>query len=438
MKKIKLAGIGCGGRTRTYLSLAKERMSEYFDIVGAADPIIKRAEWLKKYSTVEDFKVFDSDKALLKENKFADVIIIGTQDNYHVEPCIAAMKKGYDILLEKPIAPSLKEVIELEKEAKQLGKKVLVCHVLRFSPFYRKVKEIIDSGVLGEIRSLNATEGVGAFHYSHSYVRGHWSVKEKSSPIIISKSCHDMDIISWLIGEKVVSASSYGTLSYFNEENAPKGSPKRCLDGCPHSSKCFFNAANYMFSQRSWLQYICDIEGEAVKNGEKASNEDIHRWLKTAPWGKCVFHAGNNVCDHQVASFNFEKGKTATFTVTAFDDGRNIEIYGTKGSLKGGHMLKHQAETGSDIIVSEHATGNKTMHHVNVNAGGYDGHGGGDHGLVSNLYDEMSKENPEDMSSSISQSIESHIMGYAAEESRVTGQTVVIKDFLEKEIKSGI
>ena len=178
MKKIKLAGIGCAGRTKTYLSLAKERMSEYFDIVAAADPLTDRAEWLKEYSTVDNFKVFVSDKALLAEDKLADVVIIGTQDDYHVEPCLEAMRKGYDVLLEKPISPSLKEIIELEKEAKKLGRRVLVCHVLRYSPFYRKVKEIVDSGALGEIRSLNATEGVAAFHFSHSYVRGHWSVKK--------------------------------------------------------------------------------------------------------------------------------------------------------------------------------------------------------------------------------------------------------------------
>ncbi len=259
MKKIKLAGIGCGGRTRTYLSLAKERMSEYFDVVAAADPLIERAEWLKEYSTVDDFKIFNSDKALLAEDKLADVVIIGTQDDYHVEPCL-----------------------------------------------------------------------------------------------------------------------------------------------------------------------------EAVAKGSKATDNEVREWLKVSPWGRCVFGGcDNNVPDHQTAQFEFEKGKTATFTVTAFDTGKNIEIYGTKGSLKGGHMLKHQADTGADIIVMDHFTGNKTIHKVNINAGGYDGHGGGDHGLVSNLYNEMTKENPDDMASSISQSIESHIMGFAAEESRMTGKTIITENFLK-------
>jgi len=431
MQKIKIAGIGCGGRTRGYLSLIYETMSEYFDIVAAADCVVEKAELMNKYSTVDNFKVFDSDKALLAEEKLADILIIGTQDDYHVAPCIEAMQKGYDILLEKPISPSLKEVIELEKMAKKLGRKVLICHVLRYAPLYRKIKEIIDSGILGDIRSLNATEGVGMWHFTHSYVRGHWSVKEKSSPIIISKSCHDMDIISWLIGEKCVSASSYGALSYFTKENAPGKTPARCLDNCPYGSKCPFNAASYMSTNRSWLQYVFDQEVDAIAKGCHATDAEVSDWLKISPWGRCVFGGcDNNVPDHQTAQFEFQNGQTATFTVTAFDNGRSLEIFGTKGSLvAGAHSQKDSGE--HDIFVTKHETGEVKKYDVTVNTAGYDGHGGGDHGLVSSLYNELIKENPEEMSSSITQSIESHIMGFAAEESRITGKTVIIEDFLK-------
>ncbi len=432
MKKLKLAGIGCGGRTRTYLSLAAERMSQYFEVVAGADPQIERAEWLRRYAeNKEGFRVFDSDAALLAEEKLADIVVIGTQDSYHVKPCIDAMRKGYDVLLEKPISPELAEVIELEREAVKLGRRVMVCHVLRYSPFYRKVKEIIDSGVLGEIRSLNATEGVGPFHFTHAYVRGHWRNKAESSPIIISKSCHDMDIIAWLMGDDCVSTSSYGSLSYFNKAHAPEGAPARCTDGCPHGSKCRYNALHYLFSERNWVQYVFDTEGAKVAEGSKATDEEMREWLKTSNWGRCVYQCDNDVPDHQTAQFLFKNGQTATFTVTAFDGGRNLEIYGTKGCLKGGHSLKHQVGTNADIIVMDHATGNKELHTVNISAGGYDGHGGGDHGLVSHLYDEMNKENPAEVESSITQAVQSHIMGFAAEESRVTGKTVVIEDFLK-------
>ena len=432
MKKLRLAGIGCGGRTRTYLSLAAERMSQYFEVVAAADPQMERAEWLRRYAEdKEAFKVFDSDAALLAEEKLADIVVIGTQDAYHVKPCIDAMRKGYDVLLEKPISPDPAEVIALEREAVRLGRRVMVCHVLRYSPFYRKVKEVVDSGVLGEIRSLNATEGVGPFHFAHSYVRGHWRNKAESSPIIIAKSCHDMDIISWLMGEECVSTSSYGSLSYFNEAHAPDGAPKRCVDGCPQSETCHYNAMRYLSTQRSWVQYVFNAEGAKVAEGGSATDDEMREWLKTSKWGRCVYRCDNDVPDHQTAQFEFKSGQTATFTVTAFDGGRNLEIYGTKGCLKGGHTLKHQADIGADMIVMNHETGEKKVYSVDVEAGGYDGHGGGDHGLVSQLYNEMTKENPEDIESSITQSVQGHIMGYAAEESRITGKTVDLSEFVK-------
>lgn len=433
MRKLKLAGIGCGGRTRTYFSLAAERMSQYFEVVAAADPRIERAEWLRRYADdKEAFRVFDSDTALLAEDKLADIVVIGTQDSYHVKPCIEAMRKGYDVLLEKPISPNPAEVIALEREAVKLGRRVMVCHVLRYSPFYRKVKEIIASGALGEICSLNATEGVGPFHFAHSYVRGHWRNKAQSSPIIIAKSCHDMDIISWIMDDECVSTSSYGSLTHFNEAHAPEGAPARCTDGCPYGTQCHYNALHYLYSERSWVQYVFDTEGAKVAEGSKATDDEMREWLKTSNWGRCVYHCDNDVPDHQTAQFLFKNGQTATFTVTAFDGGRNLEIYGTKGCLKGGHALKYQAGTNADIVVMDHKTGNKEMHTVNMAAGGYDGHGGGDHGLVSHLYDEMTKGNPAEVESSITQAVQSHIMGFAAEESRVTGRTVDLAEFVQK------
>jgi predicted dehydrogenase len=433
MKRLKLAGIGCGGRTRTYLSLAAERMNQQFEVVAAADPRIERAEWLRRYAEDKTgFRVFSSDAALLAEDKLADIVVIGTQDSYHVKPCIEAMRKGYDVLLEKPISPNLTEVIALEREAVKLGRRVVVCHVLRYAPFYRKVKEIIASGALGEIRSLNATEGVGPWHFAHSYVRGHWRNKSLSSPIIIAKSCHDMDIISWIMDDECVSASSFGSLSYFNSAHAPSGAPARCTDGCPHVATCRYNALRYLDSERKWLQYVFDTEGAKVAEGASASDDEVREWLKTSNWGRCVFRCDNDAPDHQTAQFLFKSGQTATFTVTAFDGGRNLEIYGTKGCLKGGHALRHQAGTDADILVMDHQTGRTTRHCVDVREGGYDGHGGGDHGLVSHLYAEMTKKNPAEIESSITRAIQSHIMGFAAEESRVTGETIEIAEFLRK------
>ncbi len=418
MRKIKLAVIGCGGRGKGYMSLASQMKTKY-QLVAAADPIPARLDALRKIANDPNFKTYPSDLHFFADPKMADIVIIGTQDSYHVEPCVKAMELGYDVLLEKPISTKIEDVLTLARLAKKLTRKVLVCHVLRYAPLYRKVKEIIDSGALGKIVSLNATEGVDPWHQCHSYVRGHWAVKEKSSPMIIAKSCHDMDIISWLVGKKCLAVSSFGSLSHFTAANAPAGAPARCTDGCPVEMECKWNALRYLNQHKSWLQYVYDESNP--------TNEQIIAWLSKSPWGRCAFRCDNNVVDHQVVAMNFDDAVTATFTMTAFARHRSIEIYGTKAVLRGGGNVK-ECE-GVDIVVEEHVTSDRHTFVVSHSVGGYDGHGGGDAGLVSTLYDEMLKDNPDDMLSSIAKSVESHLMGFAAEKSRITGTSINLQDF---------
>ena len=425
MNILKLAGIGCGGRTTTYMRLASQ-MPQWYELVGAADPLPERVERIRRMTDNPDFKSFASDRDLLSEEKFADIAIIGTQDAYHVAPCVAAMEKGYNILLEKPIATDLALVIKMEKKARELGRKVIVCHVLRYTPFYRKVKEIVDSGVLGEIITLNAVEGVGQWHQAHSYVRGHWAVTEDATPMIIAKSCHDMDIIAWLMGRKCRTVSSFGGLSYFTASNAPEGAPARCTDGCPHGMHCHYNALNYLGKQKSWLQCVYD-------KADKASDKEIRSWLAKSKWGRCVYRCDNTAVDHQVVSMRFDNGATASFTMTAFENGRHIEICGTKGKLRGGEFLKHAS--GHDIVVVEHEGANRTAYDISHEVGGYSGHGGGDPGLMMALYDEMMKDDSKEMRSSIHMSVESHVMGYAAEASRISGKTVDLEMFYAEQAK---
>jgi predicted dehydrogenase len=413
MKRLKIAGIGCGGRTLTYCEIAGT-MPERYQVVAAADPNPVRVEKIRQVSRNPEFRGFDSDKSILAVDRLADIMIIGTQDAYHVEPCIAAMEKGYDILLEKPIATSIDEVVRLEKIATKLGRKVLVCHVLRYTPFYCKVKEIVESGMLGDIISLNATEGVGHWHQAHSFVRGHWGVAEQCTPMIIAKSCHDLDIIRWVVDRPCRSVSSSGALTYFTKKNMPAGAPKRCTEGCPVGTTCPYNALRYATQHRGWLGWVYD-------HAQDASLEQITEWLSKSPWGRCVYQCDNTAVDHQTVSLLFEGDVTATFTMTAFEAGRNLEIFGTKARLHGGEFVKSQA--GADIIVIEHE-GGVTKYNTVEMVGGYSGHGGGDPALVLSLYDEMMKERPDEMRSSLTKSVESHLMGFAAEEARITGRTV--------------
>ena len=229
---LKLACIGCGARAQTYTELAA-RYPDRFQIVAGADPVAERVEKIRRTSGRPDFRAFPSAEAILTAGKIADVMLIATQDNFHFEPCRAALKLGYDVLLEKPIATRADQVLEIERLARQASRRVMVCFVLRFAAFYRKAKAIIDSGALGEIVSIQANEGVNPWHQAHSFVRGHWSVVGRSSPMLLSKCCHDTDIVHWLVGRRCRRVASFGSLDFFRPERAPANAPARCTDGCP-------------------------------------------------------------------------------------------------------------------------------------------------------------------------------------------------------------
>lgn len=407
---LTLAAVGCGGRTHTYCSLAVER-PDRFRLVAVADPRPERVDRMRPYGS-PDLKVFASAKELFAGPKIADIAVIGTQDAYHVEPCLLALEKGYDVLLEKPIAPTPEECRLLQETAERLGRRVLVCHVLRYAPFYRKVREVLDSGVIGNAISLRALEGVGAWHQAHSFVRGHWAIKSKSNPMILAKCCHDLDLICWFMGGRVTEVSSHGNLRHFTKDNAPAGAPERCTDGCPVGESCPYNALLYIDKQRGWLGHVYDKEANATKT-------EIREWLSKSPWGRCVYHCDNDVVDHQIVSMEFDHGATASLTMTAFANGRELEIYGTKGRLWGGDGCRRH--TGADLIAEEFATGNITKWNISTNSSG---HGGADKGLVDALYHEMTSVSAAEMTTSINKSVHSHLVAFAAEEARISGQTV--------------
>jgi predicted dehydrogenase len=416
-KPLTMVGVGCGGRTRTYCGLAARQPHRY-RVVAAADPNPARLEQMRALSLNPDFRGFRDDAELFAAGKLADLCVIGTQDNYHVQPAIRAMELGYDLLLEKPIADNPGDILRLLETAERLGRKVLVCHVLRYGPFFVKVKEIVDSGILGDLVAIDAREGVGPWHQAHSYVRGHWAVTGKATPMLIAKSCHDLDIISWLAGRPCHRVSSYGTLSHFTAANAPAGAPGRCTDGCPADADCPYNAMLYASRQRSWLQWVMD-------GGATATEPQVREWLTTSPWGRCAYRCDNDAVDHQVVAMEFEGGAVATFTMTAFDYGRHLVLCGTKGTLRGGDAVK--AHSGHDIIVQLHA-GDTIRYGVSLDVGGYEGHGGADPGLVQNLDRELAKPAAA-MRSGLHASVESHMMGYAAERSRHAGQAVDVRAF---------
>jgi predicted dehydrogenase len=413
-KPLTLACTGCGARAQTYTQLAARR-PDRFRIVAGADPVPERVEKIRRTSGHPDFRGFPSAEAMLAQPKLADVMLVATQDNSHFEFCRRALQLGYDVLLEKPIATTAAQVLEIERLANAANKRVMVCFVLRFAAFYRKVKEIIDSGAVGELVSIQANEGVNPWHQAHSFVRGHWSVAGRSSPMILSKCCHDTDIVHWLVGRRCTRIASFGTLEFFRPERAPAGVPTRCTDGCPVGETCPYNSLRYAGDQRfPWLTMVYDRAQEATPG-------EITDWLRTSPWGRCVYRCDNDAVDRQVLAMQFEGGVTGTFTMTAFATGRHLEICGTKGVLKGGESYRQHF--GAHLILLPHE-GEAVRFTVQDEQGGYELHGGGDAGLVNALYDEMTKPPGAPLEAGLESTVHSHLIAFAAEESRLTGRVV--------------
>jgi len=418
--RLRLAAVGLGARSSIYLGHAAD-MPDKYEVVAGADPDPDKCRYVAGLSKNPKFRTFPDDRAILAEPKLADVMIIGTQDRQHREHAITAMEKGYDLLLEKPIATNMEDVLAVESAALRLSRKVMVCHVLRFSPMYAKVKTILDSGRIGRILSINALEGVGAFHHAHSYVRGKWSVTAKSSPMIVAKSCHDLDLLHWLTGEDYRAVSSFGSRDYFRVENAPEGAPARCHEGCPVNGSCAYDAEHYATGQAKFIREV---------NPLLDTPEAIRSWVRPSPWGRCVYRCDNDTVDHQVVNLLFESNITATFTMTAFARGRGIEVFGSKGTIRAGAFCK--ANTGDDIVVTALDANEGEDISLETYTGGYEGHGDADLGLMQELYDEMHQPGPEQMRTSIQNSVLSHVMGFAAEESRKTGQTVRLDEFRKR------
>jgi len=405
MKQIKAIIIGAGQRGNAYAAHAKLKPDD-IKLVGVAEPHeIRRNSLSERYGIAEADRLYTWENVFERE-KWADVVIICTPDRLHYGPAMAAIKQGYDVLVEKPAAPTPEECLDMANAAKEKGVKVVVCHVMRYSPFATTLKEIIDSGEIGEVRSIVHNENVGNIHQSHSFVRGNWGNEAASAPMILAKSCHDMDFLQWLIGKKCVSLSSYGSLSYFKEANAPKGSPARCTDGCKED--CQYDTRKlYLNSKNEWFRSV-------AAGHFNSTDEEVLEALKTGRYGRCVFKCDNDVVDHQIVSMLFENNITASFSMCAFtpDISRSIKIMGTKGQIKAHTSKKHVQVTtfdGNDREIEIVAVG---------------GHGGGDTGIMNSFCAYINGVDIPDISE-IGISSENHMLCFAAEMSRANGGALV-------------
>ena len=377
MKPLQLAILGCGSRGRTYARIAAS-FGDRYQITAAADLLETRtAAVAGMVPPGAGFQTFRSAEALLAAGKLADVLIIASQDAHHFGHASAALRVGYDLLLEKPAAESLARCEELDALARSLGRRIALGFVLRYTPFYAAVKALVDGGRLGRVITMRLSEGVEPFHQAHSFVRGHWARTADSTPMIVAKCCHDTDLLCWLAGADPVAVSSFGRLDWFRAENAPTGAPRLCTDFCPAAVDCPYDVHRYLDDKRNWLGMVMD-------HAATARAAHILDFLKSSPWGRCVYHCDNDAVDHQVLAVEMSNGVTATLTMTAFDQGRTLEIHGTRASLRGGTPF-HDAGA-PELWLRDHQTGKlEAIPLETPDAAGYADHGGGDYGLVNAL-----------------------------------------------------
>ena len=414
MKPITIAIAGCGSRGQDTYAACQKRFPDRMKIVAAADIRPEKLRQMQENYGLTHDQCYDSAESMLKAGRLADIMIIATPDRMHYTEAMEALKLDYHLLLEKPIAPTAEECTAIEKLALERNREVVVCHVLRYTVFYQKLKELVDSGLVGEVMNIQAIERVGYWHQAHSFVRGNWRNAGLSTPMILQKCCHDMDILLWLAGKHCERVSSFGSLSHFTPAHAPEGAALRCVE-C-RVENCPYNAVNFYMgrvkdNQLDWPVNVLTTD---------PTPENVMAALKDGPYGRCVYHCDNDVVDHQVVNLELEGGATVNFTMCAFSKecARQIRIMGTRGEIVG--------DMERNTIEVMPFTGEKELIDVATLTEDFSGHGGGDARMVDDLLHLVAGESTGKAPlTSISRSVESHLVALAAEHSRLNHGVVV-------------
>jgi predicted dehydrogenase len=384
-------------------------------IVAVAEPDDERRTRFAAQYELADDAVFLGWQDLLAVPRLADAVIIATQDDDHVGPAVAAARLGYHMMLEKPMAPTEPEALEILEAVEAAGVMMAVCHVLRYTPFTDAVKGVIASGALGTIASVEHLEPIGWWHFAHSYVRGNWAVEAESAPMLLAKACHDLDWLAYVIDEPVERVSSFGSLMEFRPENRPAGATERCVD-CPVAATCAYAAPTI------YERFLDDESGRRWPLGVLTADptpENLDRALREGPYGRCVYLGENDVVDHQVVQLEYKGGATASFTAAAFAqlEFRKTRIFGTRGYLEG---------DGRTVRVLDFLTAEETVIDTEPEGGASaaDGHGGGDEGLTRAFVEALRVGDPGPLRTGPRESFESHQLVWAAERARHTGTVV--------------
>ena len=415
--------IGAGQRGHEVYGAYRNGHTDRLTFVAVAEPNKARRERFAKEQNIPRENCFSTWEDLLEKDVMADCAFVCTQDRMHTKTAKLAMEKGYNVVLEKPMAPTAQECIELGEYSEKYNKSLNVCHVLRYSEFFTTIQGFIVEGLLGEIVNIRHAENVSFWHQAHSFVRGNWRNSQETTPMVLQKTCHDMDILSWLIGKPCKKVSSFGGIHEFTIDKKPLLAPNRCTDGCPHSKECLYNAEDFYLGENTAWPVSVISEDTSVEARRKA--------LENGPYGRCVYACDNDVVDHQVTNLEFEGGITASLTMTAFtnDCTRYIEIMGTKGCLRAEMNKFGEKSNANEIFLTDFKTGETTVHYAK-DKGLMNGHEGADVLMTDNFVTQIENQELDGLTSA-KHSIESHLMSIAAEKSRLEGIVVEI-DSLRK------
>ncbi|UCC18189.1 MAG: Gfo/Idh/MocA family oxidoreductase [Promethearchaeota archaeon] len=466
---IKAALLGAGRRGFHIYGKYAEKYKKKLRFVAIAEPIEKRREKFARLHKITADRCFESWEDLLSEKKLCDVLFICTQDQMHTEPTLLALDRGYHVLLEKPMAHRLSDCIKIVQKSEETGKILGLSHVLRYTSFFSSIFNMIKNGLLGDIVNISQRENISWYHMAHSFVRGPWANIEESSPMILAKACHDMDLLHWMVGSLPKKISSFGNLLHFRTENAPRGAPKYCLDGCPARNTCNYYApriyidiipiiqimqkggnrlykfiGNFRKKHLRLLNLLAKIIPQFKRlrywsewpvyylykdEEEDYSDEAKIQILKTSPYGRCVYYCNNNVVDHQVVNIEFENAVTANFTMHGFSEkeGRTLRIDGTKATIIGEF---HDAY--KKLTLYNHYSGEKKVILNQKLSFRTVEHGGGDVKLIDAFLQSIINPNIEQPLTNARECLESHLMAFAANESRIKGTVIDMDDYRKK------
>lgn len=423
MRKITVVLVGAGDRANSYSRLSKIK-PEKMQIVGIVEPDPIRNKLMRESYSVPKENCFLDLDTFLKRDKFADAVINGTMDELHVKTSIPILRKGYDMLLEKPFCTNEREMRELEEVARETGRKVMICHVLRYTPFYSSIKRHVLDGEIGDIISMEFSEHVSHHHFGVSYIRGKWANEsECGSPILLAKSCHDIDLMMWFKnGVKPIAVSSFGGDYQFRPERKPKGAGTNCLSNCsPEVEKeCIYSSRkNYIEPRLRWQSYVC----RALENGE-INEETVRESLKQPDnsFGRCMWDCKHDILDNQTVSIKFEDGTSAVFNLVggSMRSQRKIHLIGTKGEIQG------EFESSKYVIkkVDQDGIAQESEYDLNIAGdmdGEFGGHGGGDLRLAEDFVDWLAEDKASISRTDLENSIYSHLTVFRAEKARKNG-----------------